>query len=215
MTAERALRTKQVRGFYGIADTQASADPIEMVSQLLAGGCRLIQLRAKNWASDDIELASRDIARRCRQVGALFILNDHPMLVRSVAADGVHLGQSDMSTVRAREMVGPDRLIGRSTNDLDHIANTLKGADYLAFGPVWASTNAGDHKVVQGLEHLQSASRRCDPSVPLVAIGGITVGRIPLVRSAGATAWAAIQAVSTASDPIEATRLLCALKTHE
>ncbi len=204
MNARSEVRVR-VRGLYGIADS--SGDPERLAAQLLEGGCRLVQLRCKDWQHDDIHRLASELSRRSRAVGATFIVNDHPEIAAAVGADGVHLGQTDADTAEVRKIVGPDSIIGRSTNAPGEIENTLKGADYLAFGPMFPTGNISRPKAVQGVEVFRSVRRQV--AIPLVAIGGIDAGALPLVRGAGADAWAVIGAIANAEDPVTATRMLC------
>jgi len=195
----------RIRGLYGIADS--SSDPERLGAQLLEGGCRLIQLRCKNWEHADIHRVAAALAPRCRAAEATFIVNDHPDIALAVDADGVHVGQTDASTLDVRQIVGPDRIIGRSTNAIGEIERTLVGADYLAFGPMFPTRNLSRPKGVQGLDLLRIA--RTMVQIPLVAIGGIDASALPAVRRAGADSWAVIGAIGNASDPVAATRALC------
>ncbi len=199
----------RIRGLYGLADADASGgDPERLGAALLAGGCRLVQLRCKGWARDDIAAAARALRDRCRAVGATFVLNDDAALAAEVDADGAHLGQRDLDAAAARALLGPHRILGRSTNALAQVADALTGADYLAFGPVWTTPHLSHPKPVQGLDTLAAARALVPSGVPLVAIGGITAARLAGVRAAGADAWAVIGAVAGALDPIAATRAL-------
>lgn len=190
----------RISGLYGLADAEASGgDPERLAAAWLDGGCRLLQLRCKDWLHDDIVAVARAVRRRCDAVGAVFIVNDDALAAARVDADGVHVGQLDAATDAVRAIVGPNRCIGRSTNALDQLPPAARGADYVAFGPVWATDNAGRDKGVRGLEALREARRQVD--VPLVAIGGIDASRVAAVRAAGADAWAVIGAVAFAPDP--------------
>lgn len=204
MSAREETRGR-IRGLYGIADAEASGgDPVRLGHDLLAGGCRLIQLRCKGWKPDDTLRAARALVETCRQVDATLIVNDHPEIAAAADADGVHLGQDDGATGDARAIIGPDRILGRSTNDLEQLRLAAAEVDYVAFGPVFESP--GGHKAVQGLGQLGAA--RTLAVIPLVAIGGIDAERLPLVKACGADAWAVIAAIAKASDRIAATRQL-------
>ncbi len=206
MSAREETRSR-IRGLYGIADAEASGgDPVRLGYDLLAGGCRLIQLRCKAWSPDDTLRAARALVETCRQVDATFIVNDHPEIAAAADADGVHLGQDDGATGDARAILGPDRILGRSTNDLDQLRLAAAEVDYVAFGPVFDSPRLADHKSVQGLGQLAAA--RAIAVGPLVAIGGIDAERLPLVKACGADAWAVIGAIAGAADRIAATRQL-------
>jgi thiamine-phosphate pyrophosphorylase len=202
----RAETRSRIRGLYGIADAEAAGgDPVRLGHDLLAGGCRLLQLRCKGWSPDDTLRAARALVETCRQVDATFIVNDHPEIAAAADADGVHLGQEDGATGDARAIIGPDRILGRSTNDLEQLRIAAPEVDYVAFGPVFESARMGQ-KSVQGLGQLGAA--RTIAVGPLVAIGGIDVERLPLVKACGVDAWAVIGAIAAAQDRIAATRQL-------
>ncbi|MEN0062656.1 MAG: thiamine phosphate synthase [Myxococcota bacterium] len=197
----------RIRGLYGIANAgSGDLDPVAQGVALLKGGCRLIQLRCKGWSTDDIEVAARDLGARCRAQGATFILNDHPELAAAVDADGVHIGQTDGDAITARRALGPHRLLGRSTNHPREVPAALDHADYLAFGPMFETINLSRPKAIQGPALLREVRALVPPSVPLVAIGGLTRDRLVEVRTAGADAWAVISAIARAADPVAETR---------
>jgi len=205
MSAREETRSR-IRGLYGIADAEAAGgDPVRLGYDLLAGGCRLLQLRCKGWSPDDTLRAARALVETCRQVDATLIVNDHPEIAAAADADGVHLGQDDGATGDARGIIGPDRILGRSTNDLEQLRLAATEVDYVAFGPVFDSPRLG-RKTVQGLGQLGAA--RAIAVGPLVAIGGIDAERLPLVKACGADAWAVIGAIAGATDRIAATRQL-------
>jgi thiamine-phosphate pyrophosphorylase len=206
VSAREETRSR-VRGLYGIADAEAAGgDPVRLGHDLLAGGCRLVQLRCKGWSPDDTLRAARALVETCRQVDATLIVNDDPEIAVAADADGVHLGQDDVSTGSARAILGPDRILGRSTNDLEQLRIAAGEADYVAFGPVFDTPRATDKKTVQGLGQLGAA--RAVAAIPLVAIGGIDADKLPLVKACGADAWAVIGAIASMTDRIAATRQL-------
>jgi thiamine-phosphate pyrophosphorylase len=205
----RAQVRQRVRGLYGLADAEASAgDPIRIVVALLDGGCRLVQLRCKGWSVDELERAAADAVARCHAVGATFIVNDVPEVAAAVGADGVHVGQLDGSPAEVRAAIGPDRILGRSSNDVGQLLDAAGHADYVAFGPVYETPRLSHPKPVRGLARLVEARRRLPVALPLVAIGGITPERLAPVRRAGADSWAVIGRIAHADDPVAATRTL-------
>jgi thiamine-phosphate pyrophosphorylase len=173
---------------------------------MLLGGCRLVQLRCKGWARDDVLHAARELVARCRSVGATFIVNDDPSVAAEVSAHGVHLGQGDGPIAVARALLPPGALVGRSTGDLAQLAQAMAEADYVAFGPIWETSNLSQQKPVRGTDLLREARRAVTRDVPLVAIGGITATRVGEVRAAGANAWAVISGIARAPDPTLAVR---------
>lgn len=200
---------RRITGLYGIADaTTSHGDPVGLGADLLDGGCRLVQLRCKDWAPDDVVAAARALGARCRLAGATFIVNDAPDVAAASGADGVHLGQTDGAVADARKVLGADVIIGRSTGDLDAVQLALVDADYLAFGPIFDTPNLSRFKEVRGIERLVAVRAQVPTRVPLVAIGGITPERLPAIRSAGASAWAVIGAVAGATDRAAAVRSL-------
>jgi len=208
VSARADVRTR-IRGLYGLADAEASGgDPVGLGMALLEGGCRLVQLRCKGWEPDEVLRAARALHARCVPLGATLILNDWPELAAAAGADGVHVGQTDADAATARRLVGPNRIVGRSTNDLLQIPAALEGADYLAFGPVWPTDHLSRPKAVQGVERLVRARALVPADVPLVAIGGVTADRLPAIRDAGADAWAVIGAIAGAGARVAATRAL-------
>jgi thiamine-phosphate pyrophosphorylase len=122
----------------------------------------------------------------------------------------VHLGQDDLPPAAARAILGPDKVIGFSSHNLDQVDAAIRegGIDYLAFGPIFATASKRDPDPLQGLAALAAARARCP--LPLVAIGGITQATLAEVLAAGADAVALIGAIAGAADPREATRTLLA-----
>lgn len=208
--AERARRL--VRGLYGIADAGAGhGDPVGLGADLLAGGCRLVQLRAKGWSADEVERAGLALQLRCARVGAALIINDHAEVARAVDALGVHVGQEDAPTATVRATLLPHQLLGRSSHDPAQAVLAAKESDYVAFGPIFATTNTVTDKGVRGLHRLAEVRAALGITAVLVAIGGLDDLRIPAVRQAGADAWAVIGAIGGAPDRVAATRRLMAI----
>jgi len=204
----RSERLQRLYGLYGIADAEVSRDPAKLAHQMLSGGCRIIQLRCKKLQPSEIARLGSEILADCRRFGALLIINDHPEIAASIGADGVHLGQKDGEIAQARKILGEEALIGRSTNQVLQVVSAAMEADYIAFGPVFCTSNAGRPKRVRGLEGLRQARGFVPAHRPLVAIGGINEERLESVVAAGADAWAAIGAIALDRDPVAATRRL-------
>lgn len=178
----------------------------EVLGPALAGGVDVFQLREKE-ASDDELLAAAEIARElCHAAGALLIINDRPDLARAARADGVHVGQDDMPVGAARELAGPDLLVGLSTHDPEQVdAAAGKGADYIGVGPVHATPTKPGRPAV-GLELVSYAARSA--SLPWFAIGGIDEGNVESVLGASASRVAVVRAISEAADPRAAAQQL-------
>jgi thiamine-phosphate pyrophosphorylase len=167
------------------------------IQEVIAGGAGMIQLREKDL--DDRELLAR--ARKVRRLTGevLFIVNDRPDIAKLAEADGVHLGQEDMSPRDARRIVGPDAIIGLSTHTVEQARQAvLEGATYIGVGPVFASGTKA-FSVLPGLELVQKVT--AELSVPAFAIGGINFDNISAVVAAGGRRAAVSQAVCQADDP--------------
>jgi thiamine-phosphate pyrophosphorylase len=179
----------------------------------LRGGVDIVQLRAKHASDDAIVAAGRRFAVRCAAHGALFILNDRPDLVVAVGADGVHVGQDDESVAGARELVGPEAIVGLSTHTPQQIAAAAStDVDYIGVGPVHRTPTKPGRAAV-GLELVAAAAASAAP--PCFAIGGIDAGNVDAVRDAGATRIAVVRALTEAADPESAARALRAQITRE
>jgi thiamine-phosphate pyrophosphorylase len=175
-----------------------------LLDAVLAGGCRLVQLREKSLPSADLYPIARALRSRCREAGCLFIVNDRVDLALAVEADGVHVGQDDLPAREARRLLRPGMLLGVSTHDeLQACRARDDGADYVAVGSMFPTGSKPGFKLV-GPELLRRV--RPEIAVPLVAIGGITVQNVAEVVRAGADAVAVISAVCAASDPAAAAR---------
>ncbi len=196
---------------YAIVDPlDTGRDPIALTRAMLAGGARLLQLRLKRVTTDELLRAAESVRELTAAAGATFILNDRPDVARACRADGVHLGQEDLSVAAARALLAPGALVGLSTHSETQLAEAAHhGADYLALGPIYATTSKGAADPVLGCERLAAA--RALTTAPLVAIGGITAASAPAVLAAGADAVAVIAALVRAPDVERATADLLAL----
>lgn len=196
------------RGLYAIVDPAATGDrdPERVAEAVLTGGCARLQLRVKD-GPDAAHLGlARRLGLRCRAAGVPFVMNDRADLAVLADADGLHLGQDDISVADARGIVG-NREIGLSTHDSAQAdAARAAGADLIAFGPVFDTTSKENPDPTVGLEALRAICRAAGP--PVVAIGGISVERAPAIRAAGASYGAVIRAVCGADDPESAARAL-------
>lgn len=172
--------------------------------QALAGGAQAIQLREKEAGDRELLALARELAERCRQAGALFIVNDRPDVARLAGADGVHLGQSDLPVAAARAITKPGALVGVSTHtDREVEAALADGADYLGLGACWPTpTKPGAE--AGGLELVRRWAARLE--LPWFAIGGITLERLDELRALGVRRIAVSSAVCGVPDPEAAAR---------
>jgi thiamine-phosphate pyrophosphorylase len=213
----RAERLARLRGLYAIADGSSPLPPLALVAQLVRGGARVVQLRLKAKGAGELLAVARAAVSLCRQHGALLVVNDRPDVARLAGADGVHLGQEDLPAEAARAVLGADALVGVSTHsDAEIDAALAAGADYLGFGPVFATATkrttapgAAPLPAPHGPQGLSRAVARAR-GTPVVAIGGITAANARSLAQSGAACVAAIGELCHAQDPEAAARALAA-----
>ena len=199
-------RAAQIRGYYAILDRDDEQLATILVTPVAEGGAgaRVLQVRLKPSSAKELLAASRMARRVTRAAGALLVVNDRLDIAMACDADGVHLGQDDLPLADASAALGARRatmLIGISTHDLDQVAAAVRGgADYLGFGPVFATGTKANPDPVVGVAGLAAAVAVAG-TVPVVAIGGVTVERARAVADTGASAACAIAAVNAAPDP--------------
>jgi thiamine-phosphate pyrophosphorylase len=183
---------------YAIVDAgcfPTTTDLISFSQELVAGGCILLQYRNKIGNARVMLEQARELRRRCR-TGAFgphvkLIMNDRADLCIAAEFDGVHVGQDDPLPESVRSIIGPDRWLGISTHNPEQLAEADKtSADYLAIGPVFATSSKDNPDPVVGLEGVSRAQQLT--SKPLVAIGGITRANAASVIEAGADSVAVI-----------------------
>lgn len=180
--------------------------PDSFLEAALRGGVDLVQLRMKDAGDDAVLATARRFARLCHEHEALFILNDRPDLAVQAEADGVHVGQDDISVATARVTVGQDRLLGLSTHSPAQIdASAQAGVDYIGVGPVHETPTKPGRPAV-GFELVAYAA--ANATLPFFAIGGIDVGPAAQARAAGAQRIAVVRALTEAADPEQAAREL-------
>jgi thiamine-phosphate pyrophosphorylase len=184
--------------FYAIVDPIAGHDPVELARTMLEAGVRIMQLRLKDVPTRDFLAAARAISQLCHRRDAIFIVNDRIDITMLSDADGVHLGQNDLPLGAGRELLGPDKIIGVSTSNMELArAAEAGGADYIGFGPMYPG-GLKNTKEGRGLERLTQV--RVAVKLPIVAIGGITEATVPEILGAGADAAAIITDVVKAPD---------------
>lgn len=193
-------------GLYGMLDLSstppapgsASILPRHIYGPLFGAGVEVLQLRMKD-ASAALMLAVLDEVRLHRPPGTLLIVNDRLDVALAGGADGVHLGQDDLPLAAARRLCPPGFLIGVSThNEAQAAAALAQGADYIGFGPIFATGSKRNSEPVVGVDRLRAVC--ASTPAPVVAIGGISLERVPELVAAGARAVAIIAAVNQAPD---------------
>ncbi|WP_407067566.1 thiamine phosphate synthase [Mycobacterium triplex] len=200
-------------------------DLAQFADAALAGGVDIIQLRDKGSAGERRfgaleardELAACEIlADAARRHGALFAVNDRADIARAAGADVLHLGQGDLPPAVARDIVGPDTLIGLSTHDAGQVTAAAAAletgeVDYFCVGPCWPTPTKPD-RAAPGLGLVRTATA-LGTAKPWFAIGGIDAQRLPEVLEAGARRIVVVRAITAAEDPrAAADRLKSALR---
>jgi thiamine-phosphate pyrophosphorylase len=162
-------------------------------------GVRMLQLREKHLDDRAVLAAAAEIAEVTRGTETLFVMNDRADLALLSGADVLHLGQGDISLADARRIVGPDMKIGLSTHTMDQARRAIaEGADYIGFGPVWATPTKDVPDEVVGLDLLREV---VDLSpVPVVAIGGIFPENLPQVLATGARSFSLVRYLMSTPD---------------
>lgn len=207
--SDRLARLADAR-LYLCTDARRERDDLaEFADAALAGGVDIIQLRDKGSPGEQRfgpleargELAACEIlADAARRHGALLAVNDRADIARAAGADVLHLGQDDLPLPVAREVIGPEVLIGRSAHDRHQVAAALaEPVDYFCTGPCWPTpTKPG--RSAPGLELVRFAADQHHPK-PWFAIGGIDIERLPQVVAAGARRVVVVRAITAAEDP--------------
>jgi thiamine-phosphate pyrophosphorylase len=208
--AERVARLASARLYLCTDARSGPADLEAFLDAVLAGGVDVVQLRQKGMEAVDELAALGVVARACARHDALVAVNDRADLAYACRADVLHLGQDDLPVHVAREIVGEDPLIGRSshaTNESD-AAMSQDGVDYVAVGPCWPTpTKPG--RPAPGLGLVRHVAQRCGATGrPWFAIGGIDSGTLPLVLAAGASRVVVVRALTQAADPQRAAQAL-------
>lgn len=207
----RRERLQRARLYFVCEAQPDGRDPGRLLEAALRGGADIVQLREKSPRCAEELIAFADPFRRAaRAHDALFILNDRPDLVEAVGADGVHVGQDDMTVDEARAQAGPDALVGLSTHSAEQIdaactAPPPARPDQISVGPVWETpTKAG--RPATGLELVHHAAEHA--TIPWFAIGGIDLGNAADIAAAGAERVVVVRAIRDADDPEAAAREL-------
>ncbi len=185
---------------YGILDLGYVTEDraVSMATLLVESGVQILQLRAKQKSSSELVPLARDLAAVCRAHRVPFILNDHPEIVAEVGADGVHVGQDDLSLAEARRLSGRWALVGKSTHSLAQAAAAAReGADYIGFGPLFPTPTKPDYTAI-GLDDIEAVHAAV--RLPVFCIGGIKCHNLPEVLGAGARRVVIVSGLLQAGD---------------
>jgi thiamine-phosphate pyrophosphorylase len=192
-----------------LTDLDAPADPLVAVDAALAAGAPVIQVRAKALTDRALFALAEAVVMRCRVAGATSLVDDRVDIALATGADGVHLGDDDLPVDVARRLLGHEAIIGATARDVAAgRARVAEGADYLGVGPTYATSTKRGLPPALGPETVGAVAKAV--SVPVIAIAGITLDRVPEVLAAGVHGVAVVGAVSRADDPGRATADLLA-----
>jgi thiamine-phosphate pyrophosphorylase len=191
---------------YVILDpTLLNNSPHNCAQELAAAGVRLLQYRDKTASPRDLLATSRELVSSLKPHGASLVVNDRPDIAVLAGAAGVHVGQEDLDPAQARAVVGQEMWIGASTHNLEQFRQAAEtSADYIAVGPIFATTTKANPDPVIGLELIRQVRHLTEK--PIVAIGGITLERVASVIEAGADSVAVIRDVVCSATPGEQAR---------
>jgi thiamine-phosphate pyrophosphorylase len=203
----RQDKTEKIKGLYAIIDTQSlkGRSHLEVAGAVIRGGAKVIQLRDKTTKKKDLLPIAQSLADLCKINGALFIMNDNLDIALAAGADGLHIGQEDLSVGAARKLAPLDMIIGCSVFNAEQAKQAVAdGADYVAVGAIFPTPSKDT--VVLGLEPLRQVKQAV--AVPMVAIGGINLNNLTEVKKAGADSVAVIGAILGTDSPENAAREL-------
>lgn len=196
-------------GFY-LVITNPVVGYAKCAEAAVRAGVKIIQLRMKHAARDEILREAREMRRVTAGTETLFIVNDDPSIAAEAEADGVHVGQDDMPPAEVRARYPSLKIVGLSTHNPAQVAaSRAQPIDYIGVGPVYATPTKDIPDPTLGLETMRTMIDAA--AHPAVAIGGIDATRLADVLAAGARNWAVVRAVCQSPDPYAAIRNLQAI----
>lgn len=193
-----------------ITNSKTVDGTIAQALQALAGGCRWVQVRMKDADDATVSEVVKTLLPKFNEHNAKLIIDDRVDLVKKLGAHGVHLGQNDMSPIVARVVLGDEKIIGFTVNNIRHAQEAISAPiDYIGMGP-WRFTTTKQKLApilgAEGIKSIVSYLHQNDVSVPVVAIGGITIDDVPEVMATGVSGVAISGEIAKADNPIEQTK---------
>ena len=169
-----------------------------MTQALIEGGIDILQLRAKGHSTADVIAWGKAMHEVTRAAGVPLVINDHPHAAAEIGSEGVHVGQDDDAIAKTRAIVGDRCFVGKSTHSLAQaIAAQAEGADYIGFGPLYATGTKPDYVPI-GLQYITQVHQRVQ--VPIFCIGGVNAARLDEIKDAGAKRVVVVSAFLLAPD---------------
>ncbi|MFC4224575.1 thiamine phosphate synthase [Lysinibacter cavernae] len=209
--AQRRQRLERARLYLCTDARTGQGDLAEFVTAALIGGVDIIQLRDKSIEASEEKAALELVRDLCHAHGALVSVNDRADLAMLIGADVFHTGQGDLSVADCRALLGPDVILGRSTNSFERALEAASDdeVDYFCVGPVWPTPTKPGRAAV-GVELIERVAE-AEPGKPWFAIGGVDSSTAVSVLEAGAERIVVVRAITTANDPAAAARELIAV----
>lgn len=187
----------------------APSETTRVATEMLEGGVEILQLRAKDYKPEQILELALPLVSICKSFGVPLIINDHPEVVVKSGADGLHVGQDDIHVEKARELIGPGKIVGLSTHSpLQAKAALDEKPDYIGFGPLFSTPTKPDYISI-GTSRIKEAHDLVN--VPIFCIGGIKLENLPEVLSAGAMRVAIVSGILKAANIVDYCRCCGAL----
>jgi thiamine-phosphate pyrophosphorylase len=209
MTKDEAIQKLHRAKLYAILDTGYS-DPKDwprLARQLIDGGVGVLQIRAKQAANDEIAIWARQVLAVSVPAGIPLIINDYPEIAANLGASGCHVGQDDTGIGQTRKIVGDGIFIGKSTHSLAQaLAAQKEGADYIGFGPIFATPTKPDYRPI-GPQDIRQMSEQV--RIPHFCIGGIKKENISLLKAQGARRVVIVSGLLQSQDPVSYAREVC------
>ncbi len=199
LSKEQKMKIFKNAGLYLVSSSSLSARPtVETINDFLEAGGRLFQLREKSWTKEQFLEEGKKIRLLANNFSSLFILNDDPALAIELDADGVHLGQDDMSVNEARKILGDDYIIGVSTHDVKEALEAIeKGADYINIGPVFPTNTKQGVKNIS-MQEIEEIVKHVH--IPFTFMGGIKKSNISELLKFRPSAFGVITELTMAKD---------------
>jgi thiamine-phosphate pyrophosphorylase len=200
----RALHECRLYGIIDLGYIPRLPNCNRIAEQMVSGGVDVIQLRGKGKSIEELMSLASEIHEVTVRSGTPLIVNDHAEVAAQVPVEGVHVGQDDDSISVARQKAGRDLIVGKSTHSLDQAhAAQGEGADYIGFGPIFATPTKPDYKPI-GLDDIRQV--HLDVGIPIFCIGGINVDNLQTVIDAGAKRVVMVSALLKAHSIVDYAR---------
>lgn len=197
---------------YGILDGDYTPEEqaCDAVAKMLSGGIDILQLRAKNWSVNKITQIARAIHPLSQAAGVPLIINDHPEVAHNIGAEGLHVGQDDLSVKEVRKMLGSKIMLGLSTHSVAQAKEAAtQDVDYIGFGPLFITATKPDYQPI-GTNEITRVHQE-NPDLPIFCIGGIKQQNAAAVIEAGARRFVVVSGILQADDIEAYTRQLKSL----